>query len=125
MLLLAIGDRRSRLEVGYGLEPILPDGLDGGMLREMRPALRERRYGEAMMAAAQTIGQTIAGAKNVSLTASLSQRRVRRTPFNSIPWPLVVGGIFVLLLADARRRAARLRRLERRRFSARASDWAT
>src|SRR6266852_7451356 len=26
LLLLSISDRRSRLEVGYGLEPILPDG---------------------------------------------------------------------------------------------------
>ncbi|MGB9606763.1 MAG: TPM domain-containing protein, partial [Bryobacteraceae bacterium] len=26
LLLLAIGDRRSRLEVGYGLEPVIPDG---------------------------------------------------------------------------------------------------
>ncbi len=43
LLLLAIDDRRSRLEVGYGLEPILPDGLDGSILREMRPALRQRR----------------------------------------------------------------------------------
>ena len=38
MLLLSIGDHRSRLEVGYGLEPILPDGLAGDILREMRPA---------------------------------------------------------------------------------------
>ena len=38
LLLLVINDRRSRLEVGYGLEPILPDGFDGSILREMRPA---------------------------------------------------------------------------------------
>src|SRR6516164_11458830 len=55
LLLLAIGDRRSRLEVGYGLEPILPDGLAGSILREMRPALRQKQYGEGMMAAAQII----------------------------------------------------------------------
>src|SRR5712692_4452530 len=67
LLLLVIRDRRSRLEVGYGLEPILPDGLDGSILREMKPALQGKQYGEAMMAAAQTIGSTIAQAKNVSL----------------------------------------------------------
>ena len=66
MLLLSTGDRRSRLEVGYGLEPILPDGLAGSILREMRPALRQQQYGEAMMAAAQTIGNTIAKAKDVT-----------------------------------------------------------
>src|ERR1022692_178049 len=44
LLLLVIGDRRNRLEVGYGLEPILPDGFAGSVLREMRPALRQQLY---------------------------------------------------------------------------------
>ena len=97
MLLLAVGDRKSRLEVGYGLEPILPDGLDGSILREMTPALRQAQYGEAMMAAAQTIGSTIARSKNVSLDAQLP-RRVRRSTRDSIPWPLLLGGLFLLIM---------------------------
>ncbi|HLK49295.1 MAG TPA: TPM domain-containing protein, partial [Bryobacteraceae bacterium] len=95
LLLLAIRDRRSRLEVGYGLEPILPDGLDGSILREMRPALRQQRYGEAFLAAADTIGSDIAAAKHVALNAPL-QRRMRPTATDSIPWPMVLGGIFLL-----------------------------
>jgi uncharacterized protein len=97
LLLLSIGDHRSRLEVGYGLEPILPDGLAGSILREMRPALKGERYGEALMAAAETLGTVVAKAKNVSLDRQLP-RRVRPTPSNSIPWPLVVGGIFLVAL---------------------------
>lgn len=97
LLLLAIQDRKSRVEVGYGLEPILPDGFVGGVLREMRPALREQHYGEAMMAGGQTMGAAIAKAKNVTLNAHLP-RRIRRTPSNSIPWPVIIGGIAVLLL---------------------------
>lgn len=96
MLLLVVGDRRSRLEVGYGLEPILPDGLDGSILREMRPALRQGQYGEAMMAAAQTIGSAIARAKNVSLDAQLP-RHARRSTGDSIPWPLLFFGVFFIL----------------------------
>jgi uncharacterized protein len=94
MLLLVINDRRDKLEIGYGLEPILPDGLDGSILREMRPALQTRQYGEAMMAAAQTIGTTIAKSKNVSLDAQLP-RRARRSS-GSIPWPALLGGLFLL-----------------------------
>src|SRR5260221_9811115 len=71
MLLLAVGDRRSRLEVGYELEPILPDGFAGSILREMRPALSQRQYGEAMMAAAQAIGSALAQAKNVFIVTHL------------------------------------------------------
>lgn len=96
LLLLAIRDRRSRLEIGYGLEPILPDGLDGSILRQMRPALRQQQYGEALIAAADTLGNTIAAAKNVALTAPL-QRRIRPRPSESIPWPVLLGGIFLLL----------------------------
>jgi uncharacterized protein len=96
LLLLAVNDRRSRLEVGYGLEPILPDGLTGSILREMRPALRQKDYGDAMMAAAQTIGNTIAQAKNVKLTATLP-RRARPSTSDSIPWPVIIGGLFLLV----------------------------
>jgi uncharacterized protein len=96
LLLLAIGDRRNRIEVGYGLEPILPDGFVGSVLREMRPALREQRYGEAFMAAAEVIGNTIAKSKNVTLTTQLP-RHIRPSSGDSIPWPLIIGGIFLLI----------------------------
>jgi uncharacterized protein len=95
MLLLVINDRRSRVEVGYGLEPILPDGFVGSILREMRPALRNGQYGDAVMAAAQTIGSTIAQSKNVSLDAQLP-RRARPSRGDSIPWPALLGGLFLL-----------------------------
>ncbi|MEO8597824.1 MAG: TPM domain-containing protein [Candidatus Solibacter sp.] len=96
LLLLAIGDRRNRLEVGYGLEPILPDGFSGSVLREMRPALRQQQYGEALMAAAETIGNTVAKSKNVTITEQLP-RRMRPKSSDSIPWPMIVGGILLLL----------------------------
>jgi uncharacterized protein len=84
------------LEVGYGLEPILPDGFDGSVLREMAPALREKRYGEALMAAAQVIGTRVASAKGVELkTAPLRRRALRRE--QHFPWWMVLGGIAVLI----------------------------
>src|SRR5437867_4366579 len=74
LMLLSVGDRRDRLEVGYGLEPILPDGFDGEVLRQMRPALRQGQYGEALRAAAATIGSRIAQAKGITLDTSLPRR---------------------------------------------------
>jgi len=96
LLLLVTGDRRSRLEVGYGLEPIMPDGFAGSLLRQMRPALAAQRYGEALAVAAQMIGSKAAEAKGVKIVAPapVSQRRQRPT---SIPWPLLLGGAGVLL----------------------------
>ena len=67
----------------------------------MRPALRQQRYGEALMAAAETLGSTIAKAKDVSLDTSLP-RRIRPSTSDSIPWPLVIGGILLLVWMCAR-----------------------
>lgn len=95
LLLLSIQDRRSRLEVGYGLEPILPDGLAGSVLREMRPALRQQHYGQALFAAAQTIGNAIAKEKKVSIDATLP-RRIEHTSTDWFAWPLLVGGLVLV-----------------------------
>ncbi len=106
LLLLVTRDRRSRLEVGYGLEPILPDGFAGGLLREMRPALRQNQYGEAMMVAAETIGDRIAKEKQVQIEP-LRQRRVVRRHSGGLPWPmLILGGIAVLFFLLVRAVAA-------------------
>ncbi len=94
LLLLVIADRRSRLEIGYGLEPIIPDGYAGSILRAMRPALREQRYSDALMTAAQELGNRIAQAKGVSLDAPLPVRRRQRQESRFPVW-LLLGGLGV------------------------------
>jgi len=99
MLLLAIQDRRDRIEVGYGLEPILPDGFDGGILRSIQPLLRQGAYPQAMIAAAQQMGAEIARAKGVTLE-NQPRFRVRERPVSrggGLPWPVILIGIVVLL----------------------------
>src|SRR5260370_583918 len=86
LLLLSVGDRRDRLEVGYGLEPLLPDGFDGEILRNMRPSLRQAQYGHALIAAGATIGSRIAKAKGVTLDVALPQRYQPGQRQNSLPW---------------------------------------
>ncbi len=99
LLLLSINDRKSRLEIGYGLEPILPDGFSGSILREMRPALRIPNYSDALALAANAIGSRIAQAKNVNLSdPALAQRRQRQRP-ESLPWPMLIGiGVILLVV---------------------------
>jgi uncharacterized protein len=98
LFLLVTGDRRSRLEIGHGLEAILPDSLDGLLLVQMRPALRTGQYGEAMLSAAQSIGSIVAKDKGVTITASLPRRRVVEHPVHTIPWPLIIGAIVLFFL---------------------------
>ena len=99
LLLLVIQDRTSRLEVGYGLEPIIPDGYAGSLLREMGPALRADDYGQAFALAAQQLGGRIAQAKGVEIAAQPPQRG-RESQQPHIPFGSLVGGlVFVLWLA--------------------------
>jgi uncharacterized protein len=100
MLLLVSGDRRFRLEVGHSLEPILPDGLDGQILLDMRPSLRAGQYGQALIQAAQRIGPLLAQGKSVALppAGGLPRQQVSEHPVHSIPWPMILGGLFVLFL---------------------------
>jgi uncharacterized protein len=102
MLLLTVADRRSRLEVGGGLGGIIPDGMAGQLLDEMRPALRQGQYGPALLAAAEQLGSTIAKSKKVTIAAPTAApeapRRVPRGKQDSIPWSYILVGIFILLL---------------------------
>lgn len=60
LLLVAIDDRKARIEVGYGLEPILPDALAGRILNEqLFPAFRQRRYASGLAAAVARISQIV------------------------------------------------------------------
>src|ERR1051326_6687841 len=37
LLLFAMKEHKSRAEIGYGIEPIITDGMAGGILRQIRP----------------------------------------------------------------------------------------
>lgn len=107
LLLLVINDRRSRLEVGYGLEPYVPDGYAGSLLREMRPALREGLYGDAMVAAARMLGERLAQAKNVTIEEPLPGRRAPPSS-GAVPWGSVLFvAVFALWLIGAAGRGGR------------------
>jgi len=106
LLLLSVNDRRSRLEVGYGLEPVIPDGYSGSLLREMRPALRSQHYSDAFLVAARTLGERIASAKNVTIADAPRPRTHKQR--ESFPWPVVLpAGLFVLFLLSNRGRGGR------------------
>ena len=64
----------------------------------MRPALRQNQYGPALLMAAQRLGSTIARSKGVSIAAPAMRAPVQRSVPDSIPWPAILFGIFILLL---------------------------
>lgn len=104
LLVLVTQERRMRLEVGYGLEAIIPDGLAGELLDKMRPLLRQREYGPALLEAAHQLGSRIAQAKNVNIDVTIpSRREVRERPGDWLP--LFFPALFILLILWMRSRS--------------------
>jgi uncharacterized protein len=94
LILLATQDRKYWTTVGYGLEPILPDGKVGGFGREMVPLLRAGNYAGAVTLMTVRVASVIAQDAGVTLD---DQPRLAPTPQSA---PRVGAGavIFVIVL---------------------------
>ncbi|HTS13503.1 MAG TPA: TPM domain-containing protein [Candidatus Limnocylindrales bacterium] len=68
LILLAVDDHKDRIEVGYGLEGILPDGKVGSFEREAVPLLRAGNYDSALMLMTRRVAETIAADSHVTLS---------------------------------------------------------
>jgi uncharacterized protein len=91
LLLVAIEDRKARIEVGYGLEPILPDALAGRILdEELFPAFRQQRYADGLNAAVARIALIVE--KNEPAPANLRQPRGQN---NALSVVVVMLSLFV------------------------------
>jgi len=56
LILVAPNERKARIEVGYGLESILTDGMCGEIIRtDMLPAFQENQYGQGLMTAVDAL----------------------------------------------------------------------
>jgi uncharacterized protein len=68
VLLLAMKERRMRIEVGYGLEDVITDGLSGQIQdRSIIPAFRAGDYGTGFLKGVEAIAGIIAKKYNVDL----------------------------------------------------------
>jgi uncharacterized protein len=70
LILLAVQDRKYRIEPGYGLEPILPDGKVGGFGREAVPFLKQNDYGSALLLMTGRVADVIAQDAGVTISAA-------------------------------------------------------
>ena len=68
LILYAIQDHQARIEVGYGLEPILPDGKVGSFQREAIPQMRSGDYSGALSLVTRRVADVIAKDAGVELT---------------------------------------------------------
>ena len=95
LILVATEDHKYWTTVGYGLEPILPDGKVGGFGREAIPYFRAGNYDAALLLTTRRIADVIAQDRGVTLTGSAPAppRRVSETK----PQQDGIGGIVAIL----------------------------
>jgi uncharacterized protein len=108
LLLLAVGDHKYRIEPGYGLEGILPDGKVGDIGRLMVPYLRQGDYDSAVLTATGEIAQVIATDAKVTLNddGQVAQQHARhRMPLGKliflVLFVIFFGGFGVLWLLSS------------------------
>lgn len=104
MLLLAIEERRLRIEVGYGLEGVIPDGLAGEIRDGMTPYLRQGNYNNAVAFGVSAVATIVARDSGVALSVSGQPVRSSRRQRSRGPGGLLPLLIFAPLLLTRRRR---------------------
>jgi uncharacterized protein len=96
MVLLAVADHKYRIEVGYGLEGILPDGKVGDIGRAMVPDLRAGDYDGAVTLAVGEVAQVIAADAKISLDQDLPAPAPQPVQHDSGAGKLILLIIFLL-----------------------------
>jgi uncharacterized protein len=107
LLLIAMKERRARIEVGYGLEGAIPDGLAGQILdQEMIPSFRSGDYGSGFRRGVEAVAAIVASEAGVELGSfdasdvrDYESTRGGTLPISTLIWFLVifffVGGRFL------------------------------
>jgi uncharacterized protein len=112
LIVVSRRERRVAIEVGYGLEGIVTDGLAGEIIREsMIPAFRSGAYGDGLVAAVARLSERISEARGVKIEG-LPREPVRDTGRRRLPGnlPFILLLVFVFLviwisqMAENRRR---------------------
>ena len=98
LLLIATDDHHYRFEVGYGLEPILPDGVVGSIGREMVPYLRQGDYDAAVTLGVQKTAGIIAKNAGVTLQAADQNPVPQRKPHPLLGLRDILLVIFVIFV---------------------------
>jgi uncharacterized protein len=83
LLLIAIQERKYRIEVGYGLEGVLPDSLAGTIGRQyLVPYFKKGDYSTGILTASLAVISEVASDAGVEITGMPSIKN--RTPYRSV-----------------------------------------
>jgi uncharacterized protein len=99
LILIAPNERRTRIEVGFGSEGILPDALAGRIIdQQMIPNFKAGNYGEGILQAANAVEQQLrrepTDARAVAAAASAAERAGKRG--EGIPIGAIIFMLFII-----------------------------
>jgi len=97
LILVATNDHKYQIQVGYGLEPILPDGKVGGFGRDMVPVLRSGNFSAAIVLVTTRIATVIAQDAGVTLENQPPMHAPRRQPAPNVGAGAVAVVFFVVI----------------------------
>lgn len=111
LIVAAIDDHRIRIETGYDVEGIVPDGYAGETIRQyITPEFRRGNYGAGLLAGTTRLVNHIAEGRGTALPETPQERPAASDRDTGIPLSTI---IFVIILVIALSRGGRRRR---RRF---------
>jgi len=104
LVFVTLKERKMRIETGYGMEGLIPDGLAGEIRdKYMIPYLKQDRFGEGILNGTLAIANIIAEDAKVGLTGQMPVKRpARRRSLFSALFPIII--FFLLLFGMGRRR---------------------
>ena len=106
LILVALNDRQSRIEVGYGLEGALPDGLTGRIQDQaMIPSFSSGNYDQGIMQGYANVANIVATEYNVKLESKIQSTAAQKNGTQTAEMPtwqkmLLFIGLAGLLLID-------------------------
>ena len=103
LIFVTVKERKMRIETGYGVEGILPDGLVGEIRdRYMTPYLKENKFGQGLLNGTLAVSQVIARNSGIKLTGQMPAKtpQKRRSGLSLLPIVLI---FFVLVFSSRRR----------------------
>jgi uncharacterized protein len=104
LIFVTVKERKMRIETGYGVEGILPDGLVGEIRdRYMIPYLKEDKYGEALLNGTLAVAQVIADHAGVKLTGQMPAKAPAKGRSGAGFFPFLLIIIFFMFFLGRRR----------------------
>lgn len=103
LLFVTIKERKTRIETGYGVEGILPDGLVGEIRdRYMIPYFKKDDFGEGLLMGTAAVAQVIAKNAGIALDGKVPVKKIKKKKSALGILPVII--ILILIMGFSRRR---------------------